>query len=90
MRVGTKELKNRLSHYLRLARAGEQVLVTDRGKAVAELRGLEPTASTEDELLRDLAARGLVTLGRGQPGDFTPVALASGALLSRAIVEDRE
>jgi len=37
--VGTKELKNRLSHYLRLVRAGESVTVCDRGKAVAELRG---------------------------------------------------
>jgi len=36
--VGVKELKARLSEYLRLVRAGETVLLTDRDEVVAELR----------------------------------------------------
>lgn len=35
--VGLKILKNRLSEYVRLAAAGETVLVTDRDRVVAEL-----------------------------------------------------
>ena len=35
--VGVRELKNRLSEYLRLVRNGEEILVTDRGEVVAEL-----------------------------------------------------
>ena len=35
--VGLRELKNRLSEYVRLVRAGEHVQVTDRGQVVAEL-----------------------------------------------------
>jgi antitoxin (DNA-binding transcriptional repressor) of toxin-antitoxin stability system len=35
--VGLKILKNRLSEYVRLAREGETVLVTDRDRVVAEL-----------------------------------------------------
>jgi prevent-host-death family protein len=35
--VGVRELKNRLSQYLRDGRAGERALVTDRGEVVAEL-----------------------------------------------------
>jgi antitoxin (DNA-binding transcriptional repressor) of toxin-antitoxin stability system len=35
--VGIKELKNRLSEYVRLASAGETVLVTDRDRVVAEI-----------------------------------------------------
>lgn len=35
--VGIKILKNKLSHYVRLAAAGEIVLVTDRDRVVAEL-----------------------------------------------------
>jgi antitoxin (DNA-binding transcriptional repressor) of toxin-antitoxin stability system len=35
--VGLKVLKNRLSEYVRVAAAGETVLVTDRDKVVAEL-----------------------------------------------------
>lgn len=35
--VGLRELKNRLSEYVREVRSGEAVLVTDRGEVVAEL-----------------------------------------------------
>lgn len=35
--VGIKVLKNRLSEYVRMAAAGERVLVTDRDRVVAEL-----------------------------------------------------
>lgn len=36
-KVGLKTLKNKLSEYVRLAAAGETVVVTDRGRAVAEI-----------------------------------------------------
>lgn len=39
-RVGIRELKARLSHYLDRAAEGETIIVTDRGKAKAELRSL--------------------------------------------------
>ena len=39
--VGIRELKNRLSEYVRRVRRGEEFLVTDRGRVVAELR--QPT-----------------------------------------------
>jgi len=35
--VGLKLLKNKLSEYVRLAAAGETVLVTDRNRVVAEI-----------------------------------------------------
>ena len=35
--MGLRELKNRLSEYVREVRSGEGVLVTDRGEVVAEL-----------------------------------------------------
>jgi prevent-host-death family protein len=35
--VGLKTLKNKLSEYVRLAAAGETVVITDRGRAVAQL-----------------------------------------------------
>jgi antitoxin (DNA-binding transcriptional repressor) of toxin-antitoxin stability system len=35
--VGIKQLKARLSEYVRLARAGETILVSDRDEVVAEL-----------------------------------------------------
>ena len=35
--VGIKTLKNKLSEYVRLAAAGETIVITDRGRAVAEV-----------------------------------------------------
>lgn len=35
--VGIRELKNKLSSYVRKAEAGDVVIVTDRGRVVAEL-----------------------------------------------------
>ena len=40
--VGLKTLKNKLSEYIRLATAGESVVVTDRGRPVAEIVPHEP------------------------------------------------
>lgn len=44
--VGLKVLKNRLSEYVRMAAAGERVLVTDRDRVVAEL--VPPQAGTPE------------------------------------------
>ena len=67
--VGVRELKNRLSEYLREVRRGESVLVTDRGKVVAEFSPPRHGANDPDvpAALLELAKRGLVTLG--SPGD---------------------
>ena len=36
--VGIRELKDRLSEHIQMVRRGEEILVTDRGEVVAELR----------------------------------------------------
>ena len=62
--VGVKQLKSRLSEYLRLVKSGEIVLVTDRDEVVAELRPArrQPAGvDSLDELLDLLAERGEVT-----------------------------
>src|SRR5256885_6632468 len=59
--VGVRELKNRLSEYIRQVRSGESVLVTNRGEVVAELA--PPGHTTADgevpAALVALAKRGL-------------------------------
>jgi prevent-host-death family protein len=63
--VGVRELKNRLSEYIRQVRSGEGVLVTDRGEVVAELTspGHASSDTSVPPGLVALARRGLVTLG---------------------------
>ena len=72
--VGVRELKNRLSEYIRQAKSGEGVLVTDRGQVVAELTPPghgAPDASVPDGLLA-LARRNLLTIGAPPDQDLYP------------------
>ena len=54
--VGIRALKNALSSYIERVRAGEEVIVTDRGRPVARLVPLD----TADNKLADLVAAGVV------------------------------
>ena len=64
--VGLRELKNRLSEYVREVRRGERVLVTDRGEVVAELSPPGEGSAAAARLpagLHTLSREGLATLG---------------------------
>jgi len=63
--MGVRELKNRLSEVVRAVRAGEHVLVTDRGTVVAELvpPGRPRTDPGVPPGLARLAERGIARLG---------------------------
>ena len=90
MTVGTKALKNNLSHYLRRVRAGEIVRVTDRGKVIAELRPVEPTEDEADErALADLERAGVITRGSGRFASFRGIRLKGGVLASQEVLKDR-
>ncbi len=66
--VGVRELKNRLSEYLRRVKAGEEILVTDRGKIVARLSSAEPSAAESPyPILEAMIREGLAT--RGAPNN---------------------
>jgi prevent-host-death family protein len=93
MKAGTKELKNRLSHYLRVVRSGETVDVTDRGEVVAHLHGPRKARSPSDEaVLAALERDGVLTRGRGRRVDFEPVRPKKrrGNAPSQMIIEDRD
>lgn len=62
--VGVKQLKARLSEYLRLVKTGETILVTERDEVVAELRPARrqrPLADELEDVLDELAAAGHLT-----------------------------
>lgn len=62
--VGIRELKNKLSEYIRLVQSGEEILVTDRGEVVAELRRPRPLAPEAPYPgLAELVRRGKARLG---------------------------
>jgi len=88
--VGSRELKNRLGKYLAMARKGESLAITDRGKTVAKLvpADEQPSSSEVQELLKALEATGKVRLASGRLARLRPVR-AKGTPASQLIIEDR-
>lgn len=72
--VGVKQLKARLSEYLRLVKAGETVFITDRDEVVAELRPARrqpPGNLSVEDQLQALADAGETTRPSLPKGDWT-------------------
>lgn len=90
--VGLKVLKNRLSEYVRVAAAGETVLITDRDRVVAEL---VPPATGRGETVDDVALADLVRRGILSPplfgagGDVPRRPVLRFAALLEALDRDR-
>ncbi len=61
--VGIRELKTHLSQYIDLVKQGENVLITEHNKVVAELKFPEPESSTIGEnqkILKKLVEEGKI------------------------------
>ena len=89
--VGVKQLKDRLTEYLRYAKHGEEVVVTERGTPIALIQPIKSASkaiSLEAKLAR-LAAQGAVTLPTQKPLKRVRLVRVSGKPISKAIVEDR-
>jgi antitoxin (DNA-binding transcriptional repressor) of toxin-antitoxin stability system len=72
--VGIKQLKARLSEYIRLVKGGDTILVTERDQVVAELRPARRHGAPHEELddvLDALAEAGEVTRPSLPKGGWT-------------------
>jgi prevent-host-death family protein len=81
------DLKNRLSHYLRLVARGESVTILDRGRPVARLSRVEADDAELDALVASGLARPPVA---PLPKDFFTRRLPKPKVsVQRALIEDR-
>ncbi|HVQ77408.1 MAG TPA: hypothetical protein VMT79_17930 [Candidatus Binatia bacterium] len=87
--IGVRELRTRLSAYLRAVAGGATIIVGDRRRR--PLARLAPVArSADDEGLDRLAAEGVLQRGRGKPGYGRPArARPRARLLSDIVIEQR-
>ena len=91
--VSIRELKSRLSHYLRLARKGESVVITDHGVPIGRI-----VPMGQDRAGRDLGGRlaamreaGLAQWSGQKLRRRKPVAKLLGRkTVAQLLVEDRE
>jgi len=86
--VGVRDLKTRLSKYLRQVRDGQVVVITDHGKPVGRII---PDHTSVEESAMELVKAGLVAWNGKKLRDFEPVAVnRSDKLLSDIVIEMRE
>ena len=84
--VAIRELKNRLSEYLRRVKAGERVVVTERGKAVAVISTAGHSIDEGIEaMVRERAAR----WGGGKPRGARRPPKIKGPSVADAVIEGR-
>ena len=88
LRVGVRDLKARLSEYLRQVSQGQTVIITDHGRPVGRL---SPIDQTLDQRVKALQDAGLVAWNGQKLKPVTPVAVNRGERqISDILVEMRE
>lgn len=87
VRVGTRELKNKLSEYLRRVKKGQTVIVTERGNIVAQLI---PPQLTVEERIQAMVNAGMADWNGKAMKPYQPKFVnTSGTSLSEIVLEDR-
>ncbi len=84
--VGIKVLKDHLSGYLRRARHGERIVVTDRGAPIAMLTPIE---GMEARWAWDLVRAGKASWSGGKPRGSENPPKVRGKMASEMVIEDR-
>ena len=85
--AGVRDLKNRLSHYLREVKKGRSVIVSERGKIVATI---VPAREHPDVTkLQKLARSGLGTWRGGKPKGASRSVLIKGKTVADIVLEER-
>ncbi len=86
--VSIRELKSRLSHYLRLTRNGESVVITDHGVPIGRI---VPMGQSLGERLAAMQESGLAQWSGRKLRRRKPVAnLLGRKTVAQLLVEDRE
>jgi prevent-host-death family protein len=86
--AGIRELKNRLSEYLRRVKAGETIIITEWGKPVGQIMPIQVDLTSR---LTKMADAGLVEWNGELVPRYQPkVVNRSQQLLSDLVIEGRE
>jgi prevent-host-death family protein len=86
--VGLRELKNRLSEYLQRVKAGETIIITERGKPVGQIIPIQTDLAIR---LKKMAEAGMIDWnGQLLPPYQPKVVNGSKQLLSDLVAEQRE
>jgi prevent-host-death family protein len=84
MEVGVRELRAQLSRHLKRVAAGEEIVVTERGRPVARI-----TSANERSKLDELIASGLIEPAPSRTGWLPPKRLKAKGSVSELVSEQR-
>lgn len=88
--AGIKEVKNNLSRLLARVKAGEEILITKRGKPIARIVKENRRCDSIRKALEPLIQRGLVTLpSRSLLKEHISAVEISGKPVSEMVIENR-
>ena len=88
--AGIKEVKNNLSRLLLRVKAGEDILITERGRPVARIVQEKPGNQYIREALGSLVQRGLIVLpSRSAAKVNIPPVETTGRHISEIVIEER-
>jgi len=85
--VGVRELKNKLSHYLRGVKQGRPVEITERGESIAML--VPSKQSSGAQIAELLSRKGIGSWKGGKPKGGTRSVVIKGKPVSQIVIEER-
>jgi prevent-host-death family protein len=85
MEIGIRELRDHLSRYVGQVQEGQEIVITDHGKAVARIVPIEDGRRKLDRLI----AEGLVTPAKRPRSKPNPIPGARGSVVEM-LIEERE
>jgi len=87
MRVGIRELKSKLSEYMRRVKSGQTIVVTKHGKPIGQI---VPVKALLEERLHAMVTAGLAEWDGEELVPYKPVVINRGKRqVSDLVVEDR-
>lgn len=88
MTVGIRELKTRLSAYMRQVKSGATVVITERGRPIGRIVPLSPSVESR---VQELVQAGLMAWSGRKLAPSAPVARTRGRrTVADLLLEDRE
>ena len=92
MRIGLREANQRFSQTIKAVRAGQEVILTDRGHPIAVITPITDKGG-RDAMLQTMAEQGLITVAARKGPMPTPrwrPVKVKGKPVSQTIIDDRE
>jgi prevent-host-death family protein len=87
--VGMRQLKTRLSRYLRQVEAGDSLTVTVRNRPVAKVIPIQARDTESEEALNSLAEKGLLRPSKRKPRPPKRALKVRNVRIAEAVLEDR-